>query len=580
MFVSPSDNQLFLIDGIGPFFRHNRRAEINWSKIDFADLDADGPLQPERCQQIEDDFRTFTRRAAAMGYNAVTLDDLAHLTLNPLYPAELTQKITQYRALFRALYAIAAESNMQVFITTDLLFFNPAIAQQTNGKPQKIRRFAAECCQRLFEDFPQTGGIIFRIGESDGVDVDGDFQSQIVLKTPQHARRMLKELLPIFEQNDKLLIFRTWTVGISRIGDLIWNRDTFNLVFGDIHSPNLIISMKYGETDFFRYLPLNRLFFESDHRKLVELQTRREYEGFGRFPSFTGRDYEKIHSQLVSARNMAGISVWCQTGGWSGFRRLTLLEKEGVWNEINTYTTVRIFRDNLRSDQALQAFCKEHLGTPNWQPLRELLDLSEHVVKQLLYINEFATRHIFFRRLRMPPLIAVYWKHILISHLMRKILRCYISAAAGRDLVRTGYHALHDIRRMRKLAAGLGLPQADFDFQYDTFRIIAVARAYYFLPHPERTLRLLRKMKARYEEKWPEPRYAVQIDLKPFPFRRIHLRRIIQLLSRRRSDYRTLDRLLALTLYTALQPLIRRVNRRIFPDFAQKQAMGINSVFK
>lgn len=574
------NRDLFLIDGTGPFFRENRRAEINWSKIDFAELNQDGLIPADRCRQIEEDFRSFTRRAAAIGYNAVTLDDLAHLVSHRLYPEDLQQKIAQYRELYGKLFALAAEAGMKIFITTDLFFFNPAIERITGGQPQKIRAFASACCRDFFENFPEIAGIIFRIGESDGVDVSGDFQSRLILKSPPDARRMLKTLLPVFEQYSKLLIFRTWTVGISRLGDLIWNRNTFHQVFDEIHSPNLIISMKYGESDFFRYLPLNRLFFESDHRKLIELQTRREYEGFGRFPSFIGRDYEQICDQLISVRNIIGISVWCQTGGWSGFRCLTLLEDAGIWNEINTYVTLRIFRDNLRTDQALQEFCKEHLKPADWPTLRELLDRSEHVIKNLLYIDEFATRHIFFRRLRMPPLIAVYWKHILISHLMRKILRCYVSPACGRDRVRTGYHALRDIRRMKELAGQLGLPQEDFDFQYDTFRIIAVARAYYFLPHPERTLLLLRKMKETYEAKWPEPRYAVQLDPKPFPLRSVHFRRIMNLLFRRQSHYRGIDRILAVTLYSILQPLIRRVNRRIFPDFAQKQAMGIDTVFK
>ena len=569
-----------MIDGNGPFFRGNRREEINWSKIDFEELDSGGRIPDERCRQIEDDFRTFTRRAAAIGYNAVTLDDLAHLVVHPLYPEALQQKIAQYRALYRTLFAIAAETGLRIFITTDLLFFNPAIAQVTGSKQQRIRAFTAQCCQNFFESFPETAGIIFRIGESDGVDVTGDFRSKLVLKTPQQARSMLKALLPVFEQHNKLLIFRTWTVGISPLGDLIWNRKTFHRVFDDIHSPNLIISMKYGESDFFRYLPLNRLFFESGHLKLVELQTRREYEGFGQFPSFTGYDYEKIRKELAFARNIAGISVWCQTGGWSGFRRLTLLEEQGIWNEINTYVTLRIFRDRLSADQAVLTFCKEHLERINWLPLKELLSLSDHVIKNLLYIDEFATRRIFFRRLRLPPLIAVYWKHILISHLMRKIMRCYVSHSYGRELAGTGYRALRDIRRMRQLAGELGLPQEDFDFQYDTFRIIAAARAYYFLSHPERTLKLLQKMKRNYEAKWPEPRYAVRIDMTPLPLRSIHLRRIINLLFRRQSGYRLMDRLLALTLYSILLPVVRRINHRVFPDFARKQAMGINSVFK
>jgi hypothetical protein len=572
--------ELFLIDGNGPFFRANHREEINWSKIDFSELNRNGLIPEERCLQIAEDFRTFARRAADMGYNAVTLDDLAHLVVHPLYPEPLQLKIEQYRKLYRTLFAMAAEVHMQVFITTDLLFFNPAIEQITENNPHKIRTFAAACCRNFFESFPDAGGIIVRIGESDGVDVEGDFQSRLILKTPADARRMLKTLLPVFERHSKLLIFRTWTVGIGPLGDLIWNRKTFQRVFGALHSPQLIISMKHGETDFFRYLSVNPLFFESDHRKLVELQARREYEGFGQFPSFIGRYHEKIRRQLAFARNITGISVWCQTGGWSGFRNLTLLEPGGIWNEINTEITLRIFRDNARTDQATLDFCKKRFGPEHWPALQELLDTSDRVIKNLLYIDEFATRRIFFRRLRLPPLITVYWKHILIGHLIRKILRCYVSNSGGRDLVKTGYLALRDILKMKQLAGKIGLPQKDFDFQYDTFRIIAVARAYYFLNHPERTLTLLKKMKQNYEAKWPEPRYEIQIDPKPFPLRRIHLHRIIKILLRKQSGYRKLDRLLALIFYSLLQPFIRRANRRIFPDFAQKQAMGINSVFK
>ena len=580
--MNPShhDSRLYLIDGIGPFFRGNRRQEINWSKIDFHDLDADGTIPPDHCKQIRSDFQIFAREAAAIGYNAVTLDDLAHLVPDPLYTDALNRKIKQYRSLYRDLFRIAADAGLQLFITTDLLFFTPGTERHLGRNTQKIQKFITRKCRQFFDDFPDAAGIVFRIGESDGIDVEGDFKSKLILHTPAQARQMLQVLLPEFEQMNKLLIFRTWTVGISKLGDLIWNRDTFNSIFGKIHSPCLIISMKYGESDFFRYLPLNRLFHESDHRKLVELQCRREYEGFGRFPSFTGADYARIHSQLVSARNMAGISVWCQTGGWSGFRCLTLLEPAGIWNEINTFTTLRIFRDNISAEQAVQAFCKERLNRAEWTGLHELLMLSDNIIKDLLYIDDFATRQIFFRRLRIPPLINVYWKHILVSHLVRKILRCYVSNPSGRELVRRGYRALPLIRRMQTLAAESGLPTDCFDFQHDTFRIIAVARAYLFLHHPQRTLRLLETMKQNYETKWPEPRYTVQIDSKPCPLRRVHLQRGIGILFRRQHGYRLLDRILALTFYAMLQPIIRRVNKRIFPDFAQDQAMGINTVFK
>ena len=137
---------LFLIDGIGPFFKNNQRTEINWSKIDFSDLDSRGELPPSRTRQIEEDFRLFTQRASAMGYNAVTLDDLAHLVPQAFYPEKLQHKIKQYRTLYRTLFHIANESNLQVFITTDLLFFNNAIEQHIGNHPKKLRAFAADSC--------------------------------------------------------------------------------------------------------------------------------------------------------------------------------------------------------------------------------------------------------------------------------------------------------------------------------------------------------------------------------------------------------------------------------------------------
>ena len=46
------------------------------------------------------------------------------------------------------------------------------------------------------------------------------------------------------ERRQKNLVFRTWTVGAYPVGDLQWNRRTFDRVFGGITSDRLVISMK------------------------------------------------------------------------------------------------------------------------------------------------------------------------------------------------------------------------------------------------------------------------------------------------------------------------------------------------
>ncbi|MBN2163305.1 MAG: hypothetical protein JXR25_08400 [Pontiellaceae bacterium] len=568
---------LFIIDGIAPFFRDNTQEVINWSKVPFVRLEKDDGLDPLRETQIRNDFKTFCRRAADTGYNAVTLDDLAHCCSFPFYSDRLQNKIVGYRRLYRYLFDTAAACGLKVFVTTDLLFFNEAIDRTIPSRDAALRRFAAHACRQLFEFFPDVAGIIFRVGEVDGVDVEGDFHSRIMIHRPSQARKMIETLLPVFEELDKLMIFRTWSVGVGRVGDMIWNPDTFDKVFRGLENEHLIISMKYGESDFFRFLPLNRLFFRGGHRKLIELQARREYEGFGEYPSFIGWDYEKIRDQLIG-QNIAGISVWCQTGGWSGFRRLTWLDENADWNEINAYVTVRLFRDGITADQAIQLYYKTRWADHHWRPLQELLRLSDEVIKELLYIEDFASRHIFFRRLRVPPLVTVYWRHIIANHFMRKFMRCYVTD--GRRVVRQGHEALEKIRRMQDLADRLGLPSEDLRFQYDTFEIISAVREYYFLEFNEAVIEKLETLKAAYEKKYAEPRYTVMLDFSRFKLRRIHLHMMLRILFRGAHGYRLVDRIVTLNVLSLFYPLLKRLSRKAVPDFASESAMGFDSIFR
>ncbi len=479
--------------------------------------------------------------------------------------------------MFRDLFDTAAEYGMRVFVTTDLLFFNEEIERSIASRDPALRRFAAHACRQLFEVFPDVAGIVFRIGEADGVDVEGDFHSRIMIHRPSQARKMLQALLPVFEEFDKLLIFRTWSVGVGGVGDLIWNSETFDKVFRGVESDHLIISMKHGPSDFFRYLPLNRLFFRGRHRKLIEFQARREYEGFGEYPSFIGWDYEKIRNKLVG-QNIAGISVWCQTGGWSGFRRLTWLDENAVWNEINAYVTVRLFRDGISADQAIQQYYRAHWPDPNWRPLQELLRLSDEVIKELLYIEDFASSRIYFRRLRVPPLVTVYWRHIVANHFMRKFMRCYVSN--GEKTVQQGYMALEKIRWMQDLVNMLGLPSEDLKFQYDTFEIIAAVREYYFCDFNDEMITRLEKLKVDYEIKYAEPRYTVMLDFSRFKLRRAHLRLMIRILFRGKHGYRLVDRIVTLNMLSLLYPLLKRFGKKAVPDFASESAMGFDSIFK
>ena len=570
--------ELFLVDAIGPFFRGYERRTINWSKIPFRHLESDGRLDPRRRDQVRTEFLRFVDAVAEIGFNAITLDDAAHLIDHPGYPRPLRLLIEDYRAFFGDLFAAAAERGLQVFLTTDIMFYNESLRRTLGRSHRRILGFLTEGLGGLFRDFPALSGVIFRIGESDGKDVHDHFTSKLVVRSPAQARRYLKALLPVFEEAGKTLIFRTWSVGAYRVGDLIWNRDTFRAVFDGLESPNLVISIKHGETDFFRYLPLNKQFRRTAHRKIVEVQARREYEGCGEYPAFVGREYTALRDALRRTDHVVGIQVWCQTGGWTRFRRLTFLDPDALWNEVNTYTVLKLFKDGMPSDEAVRSFFAWRFGQGPWESFYDLLRDSEEVVRTLLYVDDFARRKLFFRRLRVPTLLSAYWDHLIINRSVRQILRCFVED--GEAKIAQGEQALETLRGMAATARAHGWQGEDLDFQYATFKLLATAREYYFRPFTLAIASRLYNQRDGYRACYPGRRYAVHLDFGRVRFRKSLIRLFLALCIREQRGYRMVDRFFTLRALSLGYRALSLLPVRLLPSFARRSAMGIETVLK
>jgi len=569
----------FIIDASAPFFACAELPAgetINWSKAPFRALERDGTLRAELCDAIVAQFETYAGRVASLGYNTVTLDDVAHMVECDFYPPALRRKIAAYQSLYDRCIEIALRCGLKVLVTTDVMFFNQYIERQTGGRAVRALHLLSTCLRRLFVRFPHIHGVVMRIGEADGVDVRDDFHSRLILRTPGQCRRLIRDLLPLFEKHDRVMVVRTWTLGAYKIGDLIWNRRTYDAVFGGIYSRSLIVSHKFGDTDFYRYLTLNELLFEGSHRTVVELQARREYEGLGEFPSFIGFDYEDFARQLEQCRNIAGISVWCQTGGWARMRRLTFLSPS-PWNEINAAVTIKIFRERMSARAAVEAYCRESMPGKDPEKLMKLLAYSDAIIKQLWYLPEYSSQRLYFRRVRIPPLIWIFWDTLVVNHFLRKTLRGLVRRR--REAVREAYDALYKIRRMRALACELGFDCRDFDMQYDTFRLCALAREYFLGDYSRELQKRFTAAVAAYESAYPHG-FKVEYDFAPTRIKREVIQFILAVCMRRRPSYRLIDRLFLVRLTGWLYPLIKIWERRRFPEFTQKQAMGIQVLFK
>ena len=573
----PTPLQLYLIDAAGPFFECCNDREVNWSKIPFPALESEGGLDPQKCAVVRVAFERHLARIVSLGFNAISLDDLAHCVTFPFYPPQLQHKLAQYQQFYDELIALALAKGVQVYINTDVAFFHASIARHTRLNPDRIRRFFGRCVEALYQRFPGVAGIILRLGESDGLDVAGDFHSKLVVRNIRDCRCYLRKLLQISEQLEKFLIVRTWTLGAFPIGDLIWNTETYAAVFAGFDSDWLITSHKYGESDFFRYLSMSPLFYGGYPRKIIELQARREYEGFGAFPSFIGFDYEKYYRYLASCPALYGISVWAQTGGWSHFKDITFGTHSSVWNELNVYCTIKIFKEHQSAERAILTFAQEYFPQASGEKLIVLLRLADRVIKDLWYIPEFAIKRLYFRRTRVPPIFWIFWDNILINHTVRKIIRRFVMEK--REAVTDGYRALGKIREMRDLAQEIGIDPTGFDYQFDTFEIIAAAREYFFGPWDADVAVRIMLLAEKYHVNYPSG-FHFLVDFRPVPLNKWLIKTIFYISLRSRPEYRLIDRMFLLRFTSLGYPLFHLWQKRRLPAFTRDRAMGIQILFK
>jgi len=576
--VNRTTTHLHIIDALGPFCLPRDDDIINWSKVPFSHLEQNSRLSTTTRQRIVERFKIYITRVHAIGYDSISVDDLAHLADFPFYTDQTRQLLDDYRHLYKQLFALAKAQHIRIFINTDYAFYNSEIATHLNETGHSTEEFFQKVIDKALHDFPEIDGIILRIGEHDGKDVSSTFKSHIKLQTPRQARRLLRTILPIFEAHQKLLVFRTWTVGVYKIGDLIWNKRTFDAIFSSITSEALIISMKFGDTDFMRYLTLNPLFFHSSHKKIIELQTRREWEGMGTYPSFVGWEYEQYIEKLKNTASIIGIHVWCQTGGWAkkGWSNVTYLDESSFWNELNTEVTIAIFKDKRDVKTAVEIFCA-HRSIANPKKFLELLRLSDTAIKKGLYIPELAERCFYLRRTRLPTLLWLSWDIVTTQpsmiHMLRLLLR------QPQDAIAASEEAIRAVSDMSLLAKQLKLSkdvQASLQFQYDTFYLFLRLRRYMFNHATPQELHILQSDVAHYTAMYPQ-HYTIA-HLRPLRRGQYIPKQSLGLFLRTVAPYRKRDRI-ALSTSVLQRSLVRYYLRRSRSHLAH-QSMGLDILFE
>jgi hypothetical protein len=57
-------------------------------------------------------------------------------------------------------------------------------------------------------------------------------------------------MLAAAEEHDKYVIFRTWSLGVGKIGNMHTDPKLYDRILGDIYSAKLIVSTKFMKGDF------------------------------------------------------------------------------------------------------------------------------------------------------------------------------------------------------------------------------------------------------------------------------------------------------------------------------------------
>jgi alpha-glucuronidase len=466
-------------------------------------------------QALEGDFaewQDFVKHSVSLGYNAIAWPGfLEYVTLETdgVYPAgdEHVARAKALRAAFEPFWDYAREMGVKVFLRTDMLSLTPALNTYfeqhfpaADGSPDaanpELWKVYADALDELYADSPALSGILIRIGEGGSIyQLPGwDYYSALAVRTVDAVQAMLRAFTAQAEASDREVIFRTWSVGIGAVGDMHTDAASYEQVLKGIDSPKLIVSTKYTLGDFYSWLPLNDTLEVGDQRRIVEFQSRREFEGFGAFPNDLGPEFQWALQKLLAANpHIEGVWTWTQDGGPWRAGPMSLYLQAGFWQlyELNTVVAGALARDPDADVGAVtEGWVRQWFSDDpkTITAIAEAMASSRDAIKQGLYLQQFAEQRVFAIGLEPPPQMWLFEWDILTGDsatldVMYTIVKDHIdeTVARGDDAVRIAQRMHDDVAstdastwrspEMRDALIG------SLAYESDTLRLLAAYRS-------------------------------------------------------------------------------------------------------
>ena len=412
-----------LADVGGPFYDSTKPFR-NWSALPFYQLDLPHAPYVDKPQLIAGVQRAqhYLNDIHTQGYNGIVIDNMAHLITFDhapvaIYSAEnpYRQRALIYREAFSTLFDTATQYDMDVFVTTDMQWSTPPIRQFVGRlKPDNpyLVDINSWALQELFTTLPQVRGLVVRVGETGGAHDQGDsYQGHMLYTNTQHLRHLIDTLLPVCEAYDRLLIIRTWSIGIGELGDLMWSPERYQATFAGYTSPHLVISIKHGPSDFYRLQPRNPTLGLPGPTQIVELQNRREYELFGMVPSAVVPLHQDIIQQETASNpQFGGIWAWNSSGGWGGGDAALGENGWSVWTELSSAITAALMQTpDIDTTLFVQRWCVERFGETFGSAMANIYLASAQLFEQSWYIRQHQAAETSLGAIYIPSLLWMWW---------------------------------------------------------------------------------------------------------------------------------------------------------------------------